>query len=58
MKILVLAGSPHKKGTSNTLVEEFTKGAKDAGKEVEIIDLAKSNIGLRLYFICISCLLL
>ena len=44
MKILVLAGSPHKKGTSNTLVEEFTKGAKDAGKEVEIIDLAKSNI--------------
>ena len=44
MKILVLAGSPHKKGTSNTLVEEFAKGAKDAGKKVEIIDLAKSNI--------------
>lgn len=44
MKVLVLAGSPHKKGTSNTLVEEFIKGAKDSGKDVEIVDLAKSNI--------------
>ena len=44
MKIIVLAGSPHKKGTSNTLVEEFKKGAIDAGKEVEIIDLARTDI--------------
>lgn len=44
MKILILAGSPHKKGTSNTLVEEFIKGATEVGKEVELIDIAKSNI--------------
>lgn len=44
MKIIVLAGSPHKKGTSNTLVEEFTKGAQERGKEVEIIDLAHTSI--------------
>lgn len=44
MKIVVLSGSPHKKGTSNTLVEEFVKGASDSGKEVEVIDLAHINI--------------
>ena len=44
MKIVVLAGSPHKKGTSNTLVEEFVKGASESGKEVEVIDLAHINI--------------
>ena len=44
MKVLVLAGSPHKNGTSNTLVNEFIKGAKDSGKEVEVIDLAKANL--------------
>ncbi len=44
MKIVVLAGSPHKNGTSNTLVNEFVKGAKDKGKEVEIIDLAHIDI--------------
>ena len=44
MKILVLEGSPHKKGTSNTLAEEFVKGATDSGHEVEIYDVAKGNI--------------
>ena len=44
MKVLVLAGSPHKNGTSNTLVNEFIKGAKDSGKEVEVIDLARVNL--------------
>lgn len=44
MKIIVLAGSPHKKGTSNTLVNEFVKGAEETGKEVEIIDLAHTDI--------------
>ncbi len=44
MKIVVLSGSPHKKGTSNTLVEEFVKGASESGKEVEVIDLAHINI--------------
>ena len=44
MKIIVLSGSPHKKGTSNTLVNEFIRGAKETGKEIEIIDLAHIDI--------------
>lgn len=44
MKIIVLAGSPHKKGTSNTLIEEFTKGALESEKEVEIIDLTSETL--------------
>ena len=44
MKIVVLAGSPHKKGTSNTLVDAFKNGAEKCGKEVEIIDLVHTDI--------------
>lgn len=44
MKIVVLAGSPHKKGTSNTLVNEFIRGAEEVGKQVEVIDLAHIDI--------------
>ena len=44
MKIVVLAGSPHKNGTSNTLVSVFVRGAKDTGKDVEVFDLAHTNI--------------
>ena len=40
MKIVVLTSSPHKKGTSNTLINEFVRGAEDSGKQLEIIDLA------------------
>ena len=44
MKILILTGSPHKKGTSNTLVSEFKKGAVEAGHQVEIYDCAHGNL--------------
>lgn len=44
MKILVLAGSPHKHGTSNTLVNAFCEGAIATGHTVEIYDCAKGNI--------------
>lgn len=44
MKILVLKGSPHINGTSNTIVEQFIKGAKEKGHEVNIIDVAHSNL--------------
>lgn len=44
MKIIVLASSPRKNGTSNTLVEKFALGALEAGKEVEVIDLARTSI--------------
>lgn len=44
MKILILKGSPHINGTSNTIVEEFIRGAKEKGHEVDTIDVAHSNL--------------
>ena len=32
MKIVVLQGSPNRMGSTNILVEEFTKGAQEAGQ--------------------------
>lgn len=42
MKILVLKGSPHINGTSNTIANEFIKGTKEKGHDVEVIDVAHS----------------
>lgn len=44
MKIVVLFGSPHKKGSSNLLAEQFIKGAEEAGHSVETLDAAHMNI--------------
>lgn len=44
MKIIMLEGSPHKKGSSNMLAEQFVKGAKEAGHQVEILDAAHMNM--------------
>lgn len=44
MKILILTGSPHKTGTSNTLANEFIKGAIEAGYSIKIYDTAQGNI--------------
>ena len=44
MKILVLEGSPHKKGSSNTLAEQFIKGAEEVGHNVKVLDVAHMNI--------------
>jgi len=38
-KILVLLGSPRKKGNSTTLAKQIVKGAESAGAEVETIYL-------------------
>ncbi len=38
MKIVVLTGSPHKIGTSNTLVNEFVKGAEENSHNVVRFD--------------------
>lgn len=45
MKILVLEGSPHKKGSSNLLADNFIKGAIEKGHEVKVFDTAHSKIG-------------
>ncbi len=44
MKILVLTGSPRKNGNSNTLAENFIKGAKEAGHSIVRFDAAFKNV--------------
>lgn len=44
-KVLILSGSPRKNGNSDILCDEFAKGAKEAGHEVEKIRVAEKNIG-------------
>ena len=49
-KVLILAGSPRKNGNSAALCQEFARGAKEAGNEVEIIYLRDKKIGY-----CVAC---
>lgn len=44
MKIVVLTGSPHRKGTTNLLAEQFIKGAEEAGHEVYRFDCAFKKV--------------
>ena len=44
MKILIVTGSPHKHGTSNTLAAHFAKGARENGHEVQFYDAARGNL--------------
>lgn len=49
--ILILSTSPRKGGNSDTLADEFTRGARDAGHDAEKISLAGKTIGF-----CRGCL--
>ena len=53
MKIVVLEGSPNKKGSSNLLADCFKQGAEEAGHSVEIVDTAHAEIHPRTG--CIHC---
>lgn len=44
MKIVILQGSPNKKGSTNILVDEFTRGAESSGNSVIRFDIAAMNI--------------
>lgn len=44
MKITVLNGSPRKNGNTEIMVNEFARGAKEAGHETEIISLGGKKI--------------
>ena len=44
MKITVLFGSPNRKGSTNILVENFVKGAAEAGHECEVLDICHMDI--------------
>ena len=44
MKIIVLMGSPNRKGSTGILADHFTKGAKVAGHSVEGIDVCHLDV--------------
>lgn len=44
MKVLVVNGSPRAKGNSDILCDEFIRGAKEAGHQVEKISLRENEI--------------
>lgn len=44
-KGLVLSGSPRKGGNSDLLCDEFVRGAKESGNEVEKIFIRSKKIG-------------
>lgn len=44
MKIVVMTGSPHAKGTTSVLADEFVAGAKEAGHEVARFDTGQMQV--------------
>lgn len=44
MKIVILEGSPNRRGSSNMLADDFKRGAEEAGHIVEVIDAAHAKI--------------
>ena len=44
-KVLILSGSPRKGGNSDMLCDEFMRGAKEAGNNVEKIRVSEKKIG-------------
>ena len=44
-KVLILSGSPRKGGNSDVLCDEFARGAKESGNNVEKIRVAEKKIG-------------
>lgn len=49
--VLIISTSPRKGGNSDTLAEEFAKGAREAGNQLEKIELYNKTIGF-----CKGCL--
>lgn len=43
-KVLVISASPRKGGNSDTLCDQFVKGAKEAGNNVEKISLREKKL--------------
>lgn len=44
MKVIVITGSPHKKGTSALLADKFIQGAKESGNRVFRFDAAFEDV--------------
>lgn len=43
-KVLIISGSPRKGGNSDILCDEFAKGAKEAGHQVEKVRLQELTV--------------
>ena len=54
-KILILCGSPRKKGNTNTLVGWVADAARDAGADVEIVDTAWLKYKVNGCIACMGC---
>ncbi|MFX1391065.1 MAG: flavodoxin family protein [Promethearchaeota archaeon] len=54
MKVIVLHGSPRKNGNSDTLVEYFIKGLKEA-KEIEVEHFFTNDLKIKPCQGCLSC---
>ena len=44
MKITVLMGSPNRNGSTAVLVENFARGAEEAGHAVDVVDVCHADI--------------
>ena len=44
MRIVVLMGSPNRNGSTSILVENFVKGATEAGHDCEVIDVCHADV--------------
>ncbi len=44
MKILILQGSPNRRGSTYLLADSFRQGAESAGHTVEIVDAARADV--------------
>ena len=44
MNVVILQGSPNRDGSTAILCEEFARGARQAGHDVERIDVAQADV--------------
>ena len=50
-RILIISSSPRRKGNSDTLCDEFMRGAIEAGHEVETKELSIAPVAVHAVFI-------
>ena len=48
--VLIISSSPRKNGNTNTLCEQFKKGAEDKGHHVDLVRIMEKKIGF-----CLAC---
>ena len=54
-KVMVLTGSPRKNGNTNTVVQWFAEGAREAGAILDVVDVAQLNSKFNGCIACLGC---